>query len=202
MIIDIKNDKSLPAGRYVLQNPNKVERVKNSLPSSASERDILIEYDKIGGLIVKDDSKLSPQTLWNIEKQRQANSMENLADDEIDAILRKAENVDVPGSRYQRAKIESDIRHRKKIENSFQKPKVSIGILNRGENTKLINNTFEGLDVGIQDEGRNTLAAGNKFTNLGQNLEKFHTKHPWLFSLIIGGVLLIVGYLVELFVGF
>ncbi|OGH04558.1 MAG: hypothetical protein A2W22_04810 [Candidatus Levybacteria bacterium RBG_16_35_11] len=39
-----------------------------------------------------------------------------------------------------------------------------VGILNRGRNTKIINNTFSDLDTGIQDEGENTLAVGNKIS--------------------------------------
>ena len=137
-----------------------------------------------------------------MEKQKQAESVENLTDDEIDAILRKVENVNVSSSRYQKAKIESEIRHRKKIENSFQKPKVSIGILNRGKNNKFINNTFDGLDVGIQDEGENTLAVGNRFTNFSKDVKKFYIEHPWWFALITGGILIIIGYILKLVIGF
>lgn len=39
----------------------------------------------------------------------------------------------------------------------------TIGILNRGKGTKIINNKFSNLNVGIQDEGQGTLAKGNKF---------------------------------------
>ena len=204
MIIDIEKNEGecLPVGRYVLWNEDKIERATSSLPSNASERDILIEYDKIGGLITQNDVRLPLQTLWNIEKKKQADSVENLTDDEIDVILRKAENVNVPGSRYQKVKVESEIRHRKKIEESLKKPKVSIGILNRGKNNKFINNTFKDFGVGIQDEGENTLAVGNKFTNFGKNVEKFYTKHPWWSALIIGSILMVLGYLLELVIGF
>lgn len=40
-----------------------------------------------------------------------------------------------------------------------------IGILNKGKNTKIINNEFFGMDIGIQDEGSNTLNSGNKFNH-------------------------------------
>ncbi|MDP1760268.1 MAG: hypothetical protein Q8L01_02350 [Candidatus Woesebacteria bacterium] len=201
MIIDIKNDKYLPSGRYVLWTPEKIERAKNTLPM-ASDHDILIEYDKIGGLVVRNGIKLPPQSLWQQEQQKMQDPMENLTDDELDTIQRKAENTHITGSRYQKAKIESEIRHRKKMEKLTQEPKISIGILNRGKNNKFINNTFEGLDVGIQDEGESTLAVGNKFTNFGKNVEKFHAKHPWWFALITGGIFLIVGYLLELAIRF
>jgi len=111
--------------------------------------------------------------------------------------LRKAENVDVPGSRYQRAKIESEIRHRKKVEGSLNEPRLSIGILNRGKNNRFINNTFEGLGIGIQDEGENTLAQGNKFLSGKKNIENFAATHPWWFAIITGVILLVIGLLLE-----
>ncbi|MCL5006744.1 MAG: hypothetical protein M1153_01155 [Patescibacteria group bacterium] len=88
------------------------------------------------------------------------------------------------------------------MEKSSQYPKVSIGILNRGENNKFINNTFEGLDVGIQDEGENTLAEGNKFIDVGRDVKEFSTKHPWWFAIITGLILLLVAYVVKIIVGF
>lgn len=199
MIIDIKNDECLPGGRYVLWNPDKIERAKNSLPPNSSERAILIEYDKIGGLIIKDDEKLPLHKLWNTEKKRIADSVEELSDDEIDAILRRGENANISGSRYQRAKTESEIRHRKKIEDSLKEPKVSVGILNRGKNNKFINNTFQNLDVGIQDEGENTLAVGNQFMKFGQDAGKFFTRHPWWSAVIAGLIVSSVGYLAQIF---
>ncbi len=201
MIIDIKNDKCLPEGRYVLWNPDKIERAKLSLPQSSSERAILIEYDKIGGLIVKDGEKLAPQTLWAIEIKKMADSVENLTDDEILEIIRKSENTNVPGSRYQKARNEFDIRHKKRVEDSLRQPKVSIGILNQGRNNKFIDNTFEGLDVGIQDEGENTLAVGNSFTEPEKSKKRFYARHPWWFAIITGVILLMIGYLIDLFVG-
>ena len=49
--------------------------------------------------------------------------------------------------------------------------KKTVGILNRGKNNTLVNNTFNGLDVGIQDEGEYTFASGNKFNN-GESVEE------------------------------
>ena len=79
-----------------------------------------------------------------------------LTDDEIDSILRKAKNVNIPGSFYQKAKIESEIRHRKKIESSLKTPNISIGILNRSEN----------FDIGIPDDEKNALARKNRFNRI------------------------------------
>jgi hypothetical protein len=120
MIIDIQDDKVIPSGRYVLWNEDKIQRAKASLPPNAGERAILIEYDKLGGRVTVDGLKSFSQSLWKLVLQYDAESVEHLTDDEIDEILRQAQNVNVPGSKYQKAKIESDIRHRKKIEHSLQ----------------------------------------------------------------------------------
>jgi hypothetical protein len=199
MIIDIKNDEYLPEGRYVLWNMDKIERVKSSLPANSGERAILIEYDKIGGLITKDDEKLPLHRLWDIEKARIVGSVEELSDDQIDDILRKGENANIPGSRYRKAKTESEIRHRKKIENSLKEPRVSVGILNQGKNNRFINNTFEGLDVGIQDEGENTVARGNQFIGFSQDAGKFFNKHPWWSAIIAGLLVSVLWYSVQIF---
>ena len=37
-----------------------------------------------------------------------------------------------------------------------------IGILNRGRNTRIIDNKFSDLDIAIQDEGQDTVAKGNR----------------------------------------
>ena len=110
MIIEIKNDKSIPSGLYVLWTQDKIQRAKDSLPNFASDRDILIKYDEIAGLIVKDGVKLQPQILWNLERHKLSESVENLSDAELLAIIRKAENTDISGSGYQKANIEWQIR--------------------------------------------------------------------------------------------
>lgn len=116
MLIEIKKNDYLPGGLYILQNPYKIERAKNSLPADASERDILIEYDKIGGFITNTNrQKILMHTFWNLEKQKKAESVENLLDAELLAIIRKTENPNVPGSRYQRANTEWQIRHQQKL---------------------------------------------------------------------------------------
>ena len=94
-------------------------------------------------------------------------------------------------------RIESEIRHRKKVEGSLNEPRLSIGILNRGKNNRFINNTFEGLGIGIQDEGENTLAQGNKFLSGKKNIENFAATHPWWFAIITGVILLVIGLLLE-----
>lgn len=120
MLIDIGNNDYLPHGRYALWEKDKIQKAKKALPTNATKRSILIEYDKIGGRItdVKPNvpfSTISRHTFWNIEKQKMSDSVENLSDDDLYAIIRKAENTNVPGSRYQRANNEFQIRTQKKL---------------------------------------------------------------------------------------
>lgn len=78
-------------------------------------------------------------------------------DEELEAIIRRAENTDVPGSLYQRAKVELELRDRKRMRHG------PIGIHNTGENNNFIDNTFFRMGIGILDEGKNTKAKGNQF---------------------------------------
>lgn len=117
MLVEIENDDHLPAGRYVLNNPDKIARAKQSLPIGSSDRALLIEYDKIGGYIVNVSlaKKVPVHTFWDIEQNKMGDSAANLSDDELLVIIRKGENTSVPGSRYQRAEKEWEIRNQQKI---------------------------------------------------------------------------------------
>lgn len=57
-----------------------------------------------------------------------------------------------------------------KIDNA--KERKSIGILNKGKNTRIIDNTFSGLDIGIQDEGEEAYISENKFLDRVSHIEK------------------------------
>lgn len=71
--VKIKNDDYLPTGDYRLINDQKIERAKSTLGASANDHQLLIEYDKIAGLILDENNKkLEPHTFWNIEKERLA----------------------------------------------------------------------------------------------------------------------------------
>lgn len=60
-----------------------------------------------------EEKRQSPQMSAK-EDVKVEKSLEELSEQELLAILRMAENTDVPGSRYQRAKIELEIRDREK----------------------------------------------------------------------------------------
>lgn len=103
MKIIIGQNDVIPAGEYELTDRNKLENAKGNIPFPASDRRILLEYDRIAGRILKDGKLLPPQTLWNIEKNR---PIEQYSNPEIIDILRRAENTDTPGSNYQKARNE------------------------------------------------------------------------------------------------
>jgi len=109
MKVIISASDSLPAGEYELTNREKLERAKNSIPFPKNERRILIEYDRLAGQIIKDGKTLSPQSLWNVEKNR---TIEQHSNEEILEILRRAENTDISGSLYQKARNEWEQRQR------------------------------------------------------------------------------------------
>ncbi len=49
------------------------------------------------------------------------NDVQKMSDEDLENILRRAENSHVPGSLYNQAKNEAEIRYRKKTENSNNK---------------------------------------------------------------------------------
>ncbi|MCE9644223.1 hypothetical protein K8Q93_03215 [Candidatus Parcubacteria bacterium] len=105
-----KND-ILPIGEYQLTDPSKLENAKGNIPFPRGDRRILIEYDRIGGRVIKEESVLPPQSLWNLEKNR---VIEEYSDPEIIEVLRRAENTNVPGSLYQKARYEWEQRQQNK----------------------------------------------------------------------------------------
>lgn len=71
MIVKIKKGDILPFGEYELTDRSKLERAKKQLGLGASNREILIAYDKIAGRIVGPDRNvIEPQSLWIIETKR------------------------------------------------------------------------------------------------------------------------------------
>lgn len=115
MKIIIKQDNILPDGEYELTNPTKLENAKNNIPFGSTDRQILIEYDRIAGRVTRDGILLPPQSLWNIEKNQMNKPIEKYTDDELLTVIRRAENSNIPGSQYQRADNEWKIRQQKKI---------------------------------------------------------------------------------------
>jgi hypothetical protein len=105
MKVQIEHNDYLPEGEYELTDRNKLENARGNLSSlsGVSNRQVLLEYDRIAGQITKNGEVLFPQTLWNIEKNR---PIEQFTEEEIIAVLRRAENTDVPGGQYQRVRNE------------------------------------------------------------------------------------------------
>lgn len=106
-----------------INNGNKYDRAVKDAGTNATPKQILAHYDKHAGYI-QDESgnKIIKGKFWEEENMRLQNELNNLAsksDEELEAIIRRAENTNVPGSLFQRAKIELELRDRKQ-----QKPKL------------------------------------------------------------------------------
>jgi len=105
-------------------NGNKYDRAKADAGSNAVSKQILAHYDKLAGYIQDENgNKINNGPFWEAEKARLAdeiNNLENKSNKELEAIIRRAENTNVPGSLFQRAKIELDLRDRKRRQ---EKPK-------------------------------------------------------------------------------
>lgn len=112
MKITISSNDILPAGEYELTDRNKLENAKNNLSFPQSDRQILIEYDRIAGRIVKDKLVLSPQSLFMLEASK---PIEKYSDEELQMVIRQAKNTNIPGSLYQRANNEYRLRQDKKM---------------------------------------------------------------------------------------
>ncbi len=177
MLVDIKPGDNIPAGLYILADSFKFERVAKRLPQSATGRDILIEYDKIGGLVFRGDDKLPPQTLWKLEEKKKAESLDNATDEELFAIIRKAENTNIPGSRYQRAKKEWQIRKDQRLIEAANKNQGGVSI---GPGATVVN---KGI---LQGSGTAT-----------QHISKqvLPEKTRWIIATLIVGILAIPGVL-------
>ncbi len=64
MKITIGKNDTLPEGEYELTNPDKLGNARGNIPFPQNDRRILLEYDRIGGRIVKDGNVLPIQSLW------------------------------------------------------------------------------------------------------------------------------------------
>lgn len=114
MKIRIGQNDSLPEGEYELTNPEKLQRAKAKLPLGSNDRELLLKYDELAGE-VKDSVVLPAQSLWNIEKKHMDKPIDQYTDEELLVVIRRAENTNIPGSQYQRANTEYQIRHQQKI---------------------------------------------------------------------------------------
>ncbi|TAL49163.1 hypothetical protein EPN83_01315 [Patescibacteria group bacterium] len=115
MKIKIGKNNNLPGGEYELTNREKLENALGNLSYGRSDREKLLEYDRIGGRVVKDGTVLPPQSLWKLEREHMNKPIEEFTKEELHAVVRKAENTDVPGSLYQRANKELEIRNQREL---------------------------------------------------------------------------------------
>jgi len=115
MKIKINHNDNLPEGDYELTDSNKLENAKGNLSFGSTDRDILLEYDRIAGRVIKNGIVMPPQSLWNTEKKQTEKPINEFSDQELLVIIRRGENTNVSGSLYQRAQIEWQVRHQQKI---------------------------------------------------------------------------------------
>lgn len=115
MKVKIEKGDSLPEGEYELTDRVKLQNALGNLSYGRSEREKLLEYNRIGGRVVKDGKVLPPQSLWKIEQQHMNKPIEQFTRDELLAVIRRAENTDISGSLYQRASKELEIRNQKEL---------------------------------------------------------------------------------------
>lgn len=108
-------------------NGNKYDRAKADAGSSATPEKILAHYDKHAGYIQDENgNKVNNGAFWEAEKVRLANeinNLENKSDEDLEVIIRRAENTNVPSSLFQRAKIELELRDRKRRQEKLKSDK-------------------------------------------------------------------------------
>ena len=132
MKIKISKNDNLPEGEYELTGREKLENALGNLSYGRSDREKLLEYDRIGGRVVKDGVVLPPQSLWKLEQEHMNKPIEQFTDEELLAVIRRAENTDVPGSLYQRVSNEWKLRQDQRIlkaatREKWSSEKVPIG---------------------------------------------------------------------------
>lgn len=146
MKITIPANDILPAGEYELTDRNKLENAKNNLSFPKSDRQILIEYDRIAGRVVKDGQVLSPQSLFGLERDR---PIEKYSDEELQMVIRRVENTNISGSLYQKANNEWRLRQDQKMFNATKRKKWTSDNVPNGYpnhcNTDLIREVIQDL---------------------------------------------------------
>ena len=100
-----------------MNNGNKYDRAIKDAGTNATPKQILAHYDKHAGYIQDENgNKIINGKFWeeeNARLQSELNTLASKSDEELEAIIRRAENTNVPGSLFQRAKIELELRDRR-----------------------------------------------------------------------------------------
>jgi hypothetical protein len=103
-----------------INNGNKYTRAKTDAGEGASIEKVLAHYDKLGGYIQdKNHEKIDNGKFWAAEKAVISNEkaqLKNMSDEDLEVILRRGENMNVPGSLFQLAKLEIELRDRKRTD--------------------------------------------------------------------------------------
>jgi len=125
MKVKIEKNDNLPEGEYELTGREKLENALGNVSYGRSDREKLLEYDRIGGRVVKDGVVLPAQSLWKLEQEHMNKPIEQFTDEELLAVIRRAENTNVPGSLYQRASNERKLRQDQRMLNAATRKKWS-----------------------------------------------------------------------------
>jgi len=160
MKVKINKNDVLPEGEYELTDRNKLENAKgnvNSFASPASDRQIIIEYDRIAGRIMKNGKVLPPQSLFNLETNR---SIEKYSDEELQVVIRRAENTDVPGSLYQKANNEWKLRQDQKILDATKRKKWASNNVPTGYPKNCSSDQIREVIQDLSDEKHHKLQGG------------------------------------------
>lgn len=127
MKVNIDKNDSLPEGEYELTDRTKLENARMNIPPPASDRRVLMEYDRIAGRVVKDGAVLPPQSLWKQEQQHMNKPIGEFTDDELQSVIRRAENTNLSEGLYQRASNEWRLRQDKRLLKAASREKWHSG---------------------------------------------------------------------------
>lgn len=99
-------------------NANKYDRAVKDAGPNATPKQVLAHYDKHAGNIQDENGQqINNGPFWIIEKARIGSDEKDLinkSDGDLETIIRKAENIHISGSLFQRAKLELELRDRKR----------------------------------------------------------------------------------------
>jgi hypothetical protein len=160
MKIKIEKKDNLPDGEYELANKEKLENALGNLSYGRSDREKLLEYDRIGGRIVKDGIVLPTQSLWKLEQENINKSIDKFTDEELLTIIRRAENTNIPGSLYQRANNELKLRHDQRMLKAATRQKWNSGKVPVGYPKSCSSDQIREVILDISEEKHEKLQGG------------------------------------------
>jgi len=131
--------------------------------------------------------------------------VENMSDDQLLVIIRQATNTNVPGSQYQKAKAEWDIRHQKAMLEATKSNRpafISVAPGGKIDGLRMERNTMIGNADFIRNEGelKNADLKDNKHI-ISLPPKKTGFIKSAVGQVITGLVILIIGYLIFSWLG-